>query len=101
MNDPWFTIYRGKGNLKIQPRNRQGWLSVGVLLVVLITPVAGYPLLGGQRAGWWMPVHLTFVAAVVLLFIRFAWSRAEIIDLNAVRKDWAAFEAWRKSQKRG
>jgi hypothetical protein len=84
MDDPWFIWVKGRGTLRITPRNAKGWASLAVFVAGLIGPVLALPLFGPPH--WWsLLVLAAWLAAFLSTALRFAWPRSKVIDLATVR----------------
>jgi hypothetical protein len=96
--DVWFVIYKGTGNYKLKPRNRAGWLSFAAFMTVLFAPMPLAFLIG--HPFWGLAASMAVFPLAFIVFARFAKARARTVDLDAVDRDWAEFEAWKKRGKR-
>jgi hypothetical protein len=96
--NPWFIIYKGRAQYKLSPASRDGWMSFAVFMLVALLPVLAMPLL--PNPVWGMAIWFVTFPLAFFVFWRFAKTRARIIDLTAVERDWDEFEAWRKRGKR-
>ena len=99
MDEPWFTYFRGRGRMRITPRNGKGWATLIVFLLSVTLPGLALPLLL-QRSGWMLMPYLTFVLLVSVVFVRFALARSERIDLDMSAKELEEFRAWKRRGKR-
>lgn len=83
MDDPWFITYRGRGKLQITPINAKGWAALAAASLVSITPliVAGTSL---EESPTLLVALLLVMVAILVLFMRWAMSRSDIIDVDAI-----------------
>ncbi len=86
MDDPWFITYRGRGKLQITPINAKGWAALAAASLASIAPllVAG-PYL--EDSPVLLVALLLVMVAILLLFMRWAISRSDIIDVDAILAD--------------
>ena len=94
--EPMFIWIKGRGRRHLSPATPKGRLIMIVLILVLHAPV---PLLvwGASASGIsWLPLMvIAWIGVGLFAFLRFARSRSTVIDLDEVKRDWPAFQAWR------
>ena len=95
MDDPWFTYFRGRGKMQITPRNGKGWAALIVFVLLLTAPALLLPWLV-EISPWLLVPYLVLITAIVILFIRWAISRSERIDLDEMSRDYADYKKWKR-----
>lgn len=98
MDEPMFVIERGRARYRLAPRTPGGWLAVLVYMALLLGPMFPVMLLRLNPALLFL--LLPWAALLTLLFFRWARPRAKVIDLLAVERDYAAFDEWRRQQRK-
>ena len=95
MEDPWFTYLRGRGRLHLTPRTAKGWVATIAFGLVLALPAFALPHLI-ERSPWLLAPYVLFLLVALVLFLRWARGRSQIIDLNELDRDYAEFQRWKR-----
>ena len=99
MDDPWFTYLRGRGRLHVAPRNAKGWLATIAFGLALALPAFALPALM-EASPWLLAPYLALLLVALLLFLRWAKGRSQVVDLDEIGRDYAEFQQWKKRGRR-
>ena len=99
MNEPWFTYLRGRGRMRIAPRNAKGWAAL-IAFVVLVTVPSLFIDRLLERSLWLLAPWFAVLALLTFGFIRFAISKSERVDLDMSATELEEFRAWKRRGKR-
>ena len=81
MDDPWFIAYRGRAKLQITPANAKGWVALTAVTLISLLPV--FAIMPFQKETPLLIVaSLLITAAMWFLFIRWALSKSEVINID-------------------
>lgn len=83
MDDPWFITYRGRAKFKITPANAKGWIALIAVTLVSIVPTIAIAA-SMEDSPVLIVVTLLTLLPIWLLFIRWAMSKSEVINLDEV-----------------
>ena len=97
-DEPLFNYYRGGWQMQLVPRNGKGWASLAIFMVVILAPTLPMALIGDDISLWLVGVYVLLTIVVTILWIRWAISRSERIDLDQVARDQAEFREWKRRQ---
>lgn len=95
MDEPLFTYYRGRWKMQLTPRNGKGLAALLTFIAVLTLPAIALGWLI-EQSPWLLIPCLLAILAVTLLFIRWAISRSERIDLDEISRDYADYKEWKR-----
>lgn len=91
MDDPWFITYRGRAKLQITPANAKGWTALMAVTLASIVPTITAAVLMGDSPVL-VAVTLLTLLPIWLLFIRWAMSKSEVINIDEILAERRARE---------
>lgn len=93
MDEPWFITYRGRAKFQMTPANAKGWVAlIATSLVSIVPTIATAPFFEEQPL--LIAVPLLTLPSIWLLFIRWALSKSEVINIDELLAE-------RRAQQRG
>lgn len=99
MDDPWFTYLRGRGRLHVTPRDAKGWAATILFAVALTLPALTVPWMI-EISPWLLLINAAVVIVGIVLFVKWAKGRSQIVDLDELNRDYAEFQQWKKRNRR-
>lgn len=95
MDDPWFIAYRARAKFQMAPANAKGWAAlIAITLATLLPFVAIMPF--QQETPLLIVVPLLIMAAMWFLFIRWALTKSEVINVDDLLAERRARKRSRK-----
>ena len=98
--EPLFNYYRRGWQMQIVPRNGKGWASLAALMATVLAPTLPMALIGDDISPWLVGAYVLLTVVVTILWIRWAISRSERIDLAEVARDHAELKEWKRRRGR-
>jgi hypothetical protein len=99
-DDYLYTYYRGRGRMKIVPRNARGWAIFALYMAIVIVPLAAILGVVDKVGPWWPVSYVVLMLVVTFLWVRWAISRSKQIDLDDVDRNYADYLEWKRRQRR-
>lgn len=96
-DDKWFTEFRGRGTLRIVPRNAQGWLALIGFVALTVALVAALRMMA--RPVPWLP--LVVILPLTAAFVLIAHRKSRVVDLRTLDADLAELAARRARDTKG
>lgn len=90
-DDKWFTEFRGRGTLRIVPRNAKGWVVLIGFVALTVAIVALVPNVVHGVA--WLP--LVVIVPLTAAFVLIAHRKSRVVDLRTLDADLAELAARR------
>lgn len=89
MNDDyWFTLFRGRGTYKLQPRGAKGWAATIGMVLLVIALIIPLSIAASHRDNPALAVlPILVIAPLVIGFVLLARRKAFVIDLRTIEAD--------------
>lgn len=85
-DDKWFIEFRGRGTLRIVPRNAKGWVALIGFVALTVALVSN--VVHGVA---WLP--LVVIVPLTAAFVLIAHRKSRVVDLRTLDADLAARRA--------
>lgn len=95
-DEPWFNYYRRGWQMQIVPRNAKGWASLAALMAIILAPTLPLSLLGDAISPWLIVAYVALVIVLTLLWVRWAISRAQRVDLDDIDCNYDDYLEWKR-----